>query len=93
MCRKGNNQAKNSIQTYFPSFYHTESEFPIHFSGFSTVGLQNPHEVGQNTKNRTDFRFTVVGVVMGVKVTIKAISHIFSTLNLIFSSIFDESQR
>ena len=74
------------FKAIFQVFYHAESEFHIHFSGFSTVGLQNPHEVGQNTKNRTDFRFTVEGVVMGVKIPLKAIYHLFSTLNLNFES-------
>ena len=82
-----------TINSYLSYFQYAESEFSIHFILLSTVCQHSPQQVGQNNKNRTDFRFTVEGVVMGMRIPLKAISHIFSTLNLIFSSISDESQR
>ena len=44
-------------------------------------------------QNQTDFHRTVHMVVVGLKIRLKAIFHLFSMLNLIFSFIFDESQR
>ena len=55
--------------------------------------MANKWPITLSYQNRTDFGFTVERVVMGVKIPLKAISHLFSMLNLNFGSIFDESQR